>query len=55
MTTWALATFLKGKVLEVQPHPHAGLSTLTYLIKGSLMHRDSLCNHIEITPVMQIG
>lgn len=28
--------------LDVRPHPHIGLSTLTYLFSGSLMHRDSL-------------
>ncbi len=28
--------------VEVKPHPHIGLSTLTYLFEGSLLHRDSL-------------
>lgn len=36
--------------LDVPPHPHIGLSTLTYLFEGSIMHRDSLGNHIEIEP-----
>lgn len=36
--------------LDVPPHPHIGLSTLTYLFEGSIMHRDSLGTEIEITP-----
>jgi len=36
--------------LDVPPHPHIGLSTLTYLFKGSIMHKDSLGNEIEIKP-----
>jgi redox-sensitive bicupin YhaK (pirin superfamily) len=28
--------------MDVRPHPHIGLSTLTYLFEGKLMHRDSL-------------
>lgn len=36
--------------LDVGPHPHIGLSTLTYLFEGSIMHRDSLGTKIEITP-----
>lgn len=35
---------------DVPPHPHIGLSTLTYLFEGSIMHRDSLGNTIEIKP-----
>ena len=35
---------------DVLPHPHIGLSTLTYLFEGSIMHRDSLGNEIEIRP-----
>ena len=31
-----------GGGLDIPPHPHIGLSTLTYLFEGSLMHRDSL-------------
>ncbi len=31
-----------GGGLDVPPHPHIGLSTLTYLFEGSLFHRDSL-------------
>lgn len=36
--------------LDVGPHPHIGLSTLTYLFEGSMMHKDSLGTEIEITP-----
>ena len=35
---------------DVLPHPHIGLSTLTYLLEGSIMHRDSLGNTIDIEP-----
>ena len=31
-----------GKGLDVPPHPHIGLATVTYLFAGELMHRDSL-------------
>lgn len=36
------AEFLLGQGLDVRPHPHIGLSTLTYLFDGEIMHRDSL-------------
>ncbi len=42
--------FLAGQGINVRPHPHIGLSTLTYLFEGSILHRDSLGNHIEISP-----
>lgn len=35
---------------DVQPHPHIGLSTLTFLFEGSIMHRDTLDNEVEIKP-----
>jgi len=35
---------------DVLPHPHIGLSTLTFLFEGSIMHRDSLGNEVEIRP-----
>ncbi|MCE1200915.1 MAG: pirin family protein [Bacteroidia bacterium] len=35
---------------DVLPHPHIGLSTLTFLFDGSIMHRDSLGNAVEIQP-----
>ncbi len=36
--------------LDVGPHPHIGLSTLTYLFDGSIFHRDSLGTAMEIKP-----
>ncbi len=42
--------FSAGTGINVRPHPHIGLSTLTYLFKGSILHRDSLGNHLEIFP-----
>lgn len=36
--------------LDVPPHPHIGLSTLTYLLEGSIFHRDSLGSALEIKP-----
>lgn len=36
--------------LDVPPHPHIGLSTLTYLFEGAILHRDSLGTEMEITP-----
>lgn len=35
---------------DVLPHPHIGLSTLTFLFDGSIMHRDALGNEVEIKP-----
>lgn len=36
--------------LDVPPHPHIGLSTLTYLFEGAIMHRDSIGSEEEIQP-----
>lgn len=36
--------------LDIAPHPHIGLSTLTYLLEGAIFHRDSIGNAIEIEP-----
>ena len=36
--------------LDVDVHPHIGLSTLTYLFEGAIMHRDSIGSEIEIQP-----
>lgn len=36
------ATFQPGQGIDVRPHPHIGLSTVTYLLKGEMTHRDSL-------------
>lgn len=36
--------------MDVGPHPHTGLCTLTFLFEGAVMHRDSLGTAVEITP-----
>ena len=41
---------LTGNGIDVRPHPHIGLSTLTYLFEGSMMHRDSTGVEMEIQP-----
>ena len=42
--------FIAGKGMDVRPHPHIGLATVTYLFDGSIMHRDSEGNIQEIQP-----
>ena len=53
------AEFLTGKGVDVRPHPHIGLSTVTYLLKGRMHHRDSLGTDAWIAPgevnLMQAG
>lgn len=39
-----------GENLDIGPHPHIGLSTLTYLFEGSMKHRDSLGTSLIIEP-----
>lgn len=34
--------FVAGTGLDVRPHPHIGLATLTYLLEGEILHRDNL-------------
>jgi len=36
--------------VDVRPHPHIGLSTVTYLFAGEITHRDSLGSEVAITP-----
>lgn len=36
------AVLAPGQGLDVAPHPHIGLSTMTYLFEGEILHRDSL-------------
>ena len=40
----------KEHASKVRAHPHIGLSTLTYLLSGSITHRDSLGNIVKIVP-----
>ncbi|MGA9867389.1 MAG: pirin family protein [Acetobacteraceae bacterium] len=42
--------FLVGHGLDVRPHPHIGLATVTYLFDGSILHRDSLGSQQPIIP-----
>jgi redox-sensitive bicupin YhaK (pirin superfamily) len=42
--------FIAGQGMDVRPHPHIGLATVTYLFDGSIMHRDSEGNIQEIQP-----
>lgn len=42
--------FAAGHGVDVRPHPHIGLSTVTYLFDGSLDHKDSLGNDVRIVP-----
>ena len=46
------ATFAPGfaKSADVRPHPHIGLSTLTYLFEGEITHRDSVGSLAVIKP-----
>src|ERR1700748_1234786 len=42
--------FVAGQGMDVRPHPHIGLATVTYLFDGKIMHRDSEGNALEIAP-----
>ena len=42
--------FGPGERMDIGPHPHLGLSTLTYLLDGEIVHRDSLGSLQRITP-----
>lgn len=44
------AEFLTGQGIDVRPHPHIGLGTVTYLLKGRIHHRDSLGTDSWIEP-----
>src|SRR5207342_3457846 len=44
------AEFHAGNGLDVRPHPHIGLATVTYLFDGEIMHRDSLGTTAAIRP-----
>jgi redox-sensitive bicupin YhaK (pirin superfamily) len=40
----------QGQSVDVRPHPHIGLSTLTWLFAGEIQHKDSLGSDIAICP-----
>ncbi len=42
--------FLTDQGVDVRPHPHIGLSTVTYLFDGTMDHKDSLGNDMRIKP-----
>lgn len=44
------AQFPPGEGINVRPHPHIGLATLTFLFEGEILHRDSLGYHQAIAP-----
>jgi len=44
------AAFHDGEGLDVRPHPHIGLATVTYLLDGEILHRDSLGSVQAIRP-----
>lgn len=44
------ADFAAGMGLDVRPHPHIGLSTVTYLFDGAIRHKDTLGVERDITP-----
>ena len=44
------AEFLIGGGIDVRPHPHIGLATVTYLFEGEVFHRDSLGTSLAIRP-----
>jgi len=44
------AEFVTGRGVDVRPHPHIGLATVTYLYRGEFQHRDSLGTNQIIRP-----
>src|SRR5262249_21908426 len=44
------AEFRAGQGIDVRPHPHIGLATVTFLFDGEIMHRDSLGTAAAIRP-----
>jgi redox-sensitive bicupin YhaK (pirin superfamily) len=44
------AEFRTGEGLDVRPHPHIGLATVSFLFDGEIVHRDSLGSDIVIKP-----
>jgi len=44
------AEFGAGEGVDVRPHPHIGLATVTYLFAGEIIHKDTLGTDLPITP-----
>ncbi len=36
--------------MDVDQHPHTGLSTLTFMLEGEIVHKDSMGSNQKITP-----
>ena len=43
-------TLQAGRGMDVRPHPHIGLATVSYLLEGEILHRDSLGTEVRIRP-----
>lgn len=44
------AEFAADSGIDVRPHPHIGIATVTYLFEGEILHRDSLGSDLAIRP-----
>lgn len=44
------AEFAADSGIDVRPHPHIGIATVTYLFEGEILHRDSLGSELAIRP-----
>jgi redox-sensitive bicupin YhaK (pirin superfamily) len=44
------ASFGPGEGIDVRPHPHINLATITYLFEGEIIHKDSLGSDVAIRP-----
>jgi quercetin 2,3-dioxygenase len=43
-------TFAEGKPMDVAPHPHIGMQTVTWLLEGDVLHQDSLGCEAVVRP-----
>ena len=43
-------SFSEGKPMDLAPHPHIGLQTVSWLLEGEILHRDSLDSEVVIRP-----
>ena len=43
-------SFTEAKPMDVAPHPHIGLQTVSWLLQGEIVHNDSLANEALLTP-----
>ncbi len=47
--------YAPGHGMDIRQHPHIGLSTLTYLFEGAILHKDSLGSEQRVPPAMSAG